>query len=225
MDWLHRIRRAPPQDTPPREPAGKRPAPVERSAPGIAALFAGLDPDRTYSVLDLGTAAESHLRLYGGFARQIRFADLLEKPSRGADWAGAVQGIPPNPHQPYDLVLAWNLLDRLSPEGRRLLIERLSRLTADGARLYVAVDASGAPEMRPLRFKLLGVDRVRQEAAGPLEAAQPQLLPAQVERLLAPFEVVRAFTLRLGLREYVAVKGGEEAYHPHLPRHPGGLGA
>ncbi len=130
-----------------------------------------------------------------------------------------MQGIPPNPHQPYDLVLAWNLLDRLSPEGKRLLIERLDTLTADGARLYVAVDASGSTETRPLRFKLLGVDRVRQEVAGPPEAAQAQLLPAQVERLLAPFEVVRAFTLRVGLREYVAVKGGEAAYHPHLARH------
>jgi len=221
VNWLDRIRRAPPQDTRLREPAGRTPPPVERSAPGIAALFAGLDPERTYAVLDLGTAAESHLRLYGRFARQIRFADLLERPSRGADWASAVQAIPPNPHQAYDLVLVWNLLDRLSPEGRRLLIERLDALTADGARLYVAVDASGASESRPLRYKLLGVDRVRQEAAGPIEAAQPQLLPAQVERLLAPFEVVRAFTLRLGLREYVAVKGGEEAYHPHLPRHAG----
>lgn len=189
---------------------------MERSAPGIAALFAGLDPDRTYAVLDLGTAAESHLRLYGTYARQIRFADLLERPLRSADWASAVQSIPPHPHQAYDLVLVWNLLDRLSPEARRLLVERLDALTADGARLYVAVDASGAAETRPLRFKLLGVDRVRQEVAGPIEPAQPQLLPAHVERLLAPFEVVQAFTLRPGIREYVAVKGGEAAYHPHL---------
>jgi hypothetical protein len=218
VDWLHRIRRAPPQDEQPREPDRRTSPPVERAAPGIAALFAGLDPSRTYSVLDLGAAAESHLRLYGTYARQIRFADLLERPSRGADWAGAVHGIPPNPHQPYDLVLAWNLLDRLGPETRHLLIERLDGLTAHGARLYAAVDASGASETRPLRFKLLGVDRVRQEVAGPPEAAPPQLLPAQVERLLAPFEVVRAFTLRLGLREYVAVKGGEAAYHPHLPK-------
>lgn len=189
---------------------------MERAAPGVAALFAGLDPNRTYSILDLGTAAESHLRLYGGYARQIRFADLVEKPARGANWANAVQSIPPNPHQPYDLVMGWNILDRLSPEGKHLLIERLDSLTADGARLYVSVDASGSRETRPMRFKLLGVDRVRQEAAGPIETAQAQLLPAQVERLLAPFEVVRAFTLRLGLREYVAVKGGEAAYHPHL---------
>jgi hypothetical protein len=32
------------------------------------------------------------------------------------------------------------------------------------------------------------------------------MLPAQVERTLAPFKVVRAFTLKGGLREYMAVR-------------------
>jgi hypothetical protein len=36
------------------------------------------------------------------------------------------------------------------------------------------------------------------------------LLPAQVEKLLEPFDVVRAFTLRTGMREYMAVKRSDE---------------
>jgi hypothetical protein len=32
----------------------------------------------------------------------------------------------------------------------------------------------------------------------------PELLPAEVERLVRPFSVTAAFTLRLGYREYVA---------------------
>jgi hypothetical protein len=36
--------------------------------------------------------------------------------------------------------------------------------------------------------------------------ARDPLLPAQVERLLAPFEVAHAFTLKSRLREYVVVR-------------------
>jgi hypothetical protein len=53
---------------------------------------------------------------------------------------------------------------------------------------------------------LAGLDRVSVQVVGPPEAAQPALLPAPVERLLRPFTIMHAFTLRSGLREYVAVK-------------------
>ena len=159
-------------------------------------------------MLDFGAATETSLRLYSGFARQIRFADLLTDPPHGEAWAAALRALPPNPDQPYDVVLAWNILDRLAPEERPPLVERLTQLTASGARIYVLVDASDEPSTQPVRFTLLDVDRVRQEAVGPPHPPQPQLLPADVERLLEPFRVVHGFTLRHGLREYVAIRGG-----------------
>lgn len=188
------------------EPEGAIPAPVERAAPGVGELFAGLRTDRRHAILDLGPAAGRNLRLYGRFARWIRIADLLTDPPHGDAWAAALEELPPLPQRPYDLVLAWNLLDRLCPEERPLLIQRLAELTAPGARLSVVVKASGEPTAHPLRFTLLGFDRVLQHAVGPPEPVQPQLLPAEVERILEPFEVLRAFTVRLGFREYLAVK-------------------
>jgi hypothetical protein len=204
VDWLRRIRRTPaPEET--------VQAPIERAAPGIAALFAELSEDGSHAVLDFGAAAETSLRLYSRFARRIRFADLLTDPPHGEAWAAALRALPPHPDQPYDLVLAWNLLDRLAPEERPPLVERLTQLTAPGARLYVVVDASGEPNTQPVRFTLLDVDRVCQQAVGPPHPPQPQLLPAEVERLLAPFQVMHGFTLKLGLREYVAVRGESSA--------------
>jgi hypothetical protein len=172
----------------------------------MAVLFHELESDAGQSVLDLGPAAENHLELYGRFARRIRFADLLTRPPQGTAWAEALDALPPDPIKPYGVVLAWDLLDRLWPEARPALVERLDELTGAGAHLYVLVNASGEHTVRPLRFTLLGPDRVRQEVTGPSVPAHDPLLPAQVERLLSPFEVVRAFTLRGGLREYVAMK-------------------
>jgi hypothetical protein len=172
------------------------------------ALFEGLSEDGRHVILDLGPAAGSHLRLYGRFAREVRFAGLLPRPPRGRALTEALAALPRRPDRPYDIVLAWNVLDLLSPEERELLIHEVAGLTASGARLYALVDASEEPTTRPFRFALEDLGHVRQEAAGPPESAPRKLLPAGVERLLAPFEVSRAFTLRSALREYVAVKRG-----------------
>ena len=210
MDWLGRIRRQSQAHAPvAAEPEETPRSFVERGAPGIEALFADQREDGSHAVLDLGASAETKLRLYSRYARRIRFADLVSDPPLGSAWADALALLRPHPEQLFDLVLAWNLLDRLPPEERPPLVRRLAQLTTPNARLYLLVDGSGAPTAPPLRFSLLELDRVRQEAIGPPAPTHPQLLPAEVERLLAPFEVVRAFTLRLGLREYVAIKGGK----------------
>ena len=188
----------------PGEAAG--PPEVERSAPGIAALFSDLREDGTHAVLDLGAATETNFELYSRFARRICFADLLGAPLRGEPWTEALRSLPDSSDRPYDLVLVWNLLDQIPPDARPTLVKRLAQLTNSGARLYVLVDASGEPTTQPLRFTIRGPDRVGQQVVGDPRPAGPELLPAELERLLRPFEVSHAFTLRLGYREYVAVR-------------------
>jgi hypothetical protein len=210
VGWLDRIRRGPAGVTDRQDEEQGPSPPVGRAAPGVAALFDGLQEDGSHSILDLGPAAESHLRIYSRYARQVRFADLITAPPEGEAWSAAIRDLPPHPHRPYNVVLAWNLLDRIWPEKRRSLIERLAELTAPAARLYAVLDASGAPTSQLHRFTLLDVDRLQEETVGPAERAHSPLLPAQVEKLLEPFEVVRAFTLRTGMREYMAVKRSDE---------------
>ncbi|MEJ2205149.1 MAG: hypothetical protein P8170_13690 [Gemmatimonadota bacterium] len=157
-------------------------------------------------MLDLGNAVDSHVRLFGRFSRQVRFAGLLPDPPRGAAWTEALSALPPHPGRAYEVVLAWNVLDYLNAGERVLLVERLAELTSRGARVYVVVDASEKTMLPPLRHTLLDLDRLFQQTVGPPLPVPGGLLPAKVERLLMPFEVVHAFTLRAGLREYVAVR-------------------
>lgn len=204
MSWLRRDRSRAETELQGQKPMEEGARAVSRSAPGIAALFAGLREDRSHAVLDLGSASEGNLQLYGRFAGWIRFAELLTDPPHGEALARALEHLPPVRDRPYDLVLIWNLLDLLRPEERPLLIHHLIRLTGPGARFYLLVDASGQRVTQPLRFTLKQVDQVFQEAVAPPRPAQPQLLPAGVERLLHPLEIAHAFTLRRGWREYVA---------------------
>jgi hypothetical protein len=179
---------------------------VERSAPGIASLFSNLEEDGSHAVLDLGPASESSFRIYSRFARRIRFAGLLEAPQRGETWTEALRLFPDTVAGPFDLLLAWNVLDRVPPELRSPVVQLLARIAARGARLYVLVDASGESLCHPLRFTLPGLDRVSHQVLGEPYPAGSRLLPAEVKRVLEPFEVVQAFTLKDGFREYVAVR-------------------
>lgn len=204
MSWLRRMGRDPsPPGPPPEEPVQEH---VERASPGIAALLDGLSEDRSHAVLDLGPAADSSLRVYSRFARRIRFADLFDAAQSHDLWVDALNALPEQPERPYDLVFIWNLLDHVSPEERPRLVARLAALTAEDARLYVVVEGSGDGPSSPLRFSLVDVDRMRYEPGTAAPPPWPPLLPAEVDRLLAPFQVVRAFTSKVGLREYVAMR-------------------
>jgi hypothetical protein len=174
----------------------------------VDTLLEGSGADRSLSVLDLGSASEASFKFYTQFSRQIQFADILLDSSLAGGSSSSLDGLDLDRHPRFDLVLAWNILDRLGGDDRSVLVNRLAEITAPKARLYVLVDASGNPETYPLQFSILGPDRVSQRPVGPARPAGPELLPAEVERLLIPFRVVHAFTLRHGWREYVAVKGG-----------------
>lgn len=81
---------------------------------------------------------------------------------------------------------------------------RILEVTEPGAALFAIVDSTESVTRQPMRYRLVELGRVVLEPSGPPEPAGPPLLPRQVERLLAPFEVVTAVSLRAGFREYVA---------------------
>lgn len=182
---------------------------VERSSPGLAAFFDGVEPDRSHSVLDLGAASGAGLDVYARYARWVRFVDLLD--GTVPDSVLLAPGTyPANPQRPYDLVLAWDILDRLAPADRPGLIERLTAVTAPDARLFVVITGEDHPG-QIYRFGVLDSDRMWYEPAGVAAAIHPPILPAEVQRLLSPFHVVRAFSSVAGLREYYAIRREELA--------------
>ena len=176
---------------------------IERASPGIAALLDGVSEDRTHCVLDLAAGTSPALEVYRRFASWVRFAGILD--GRVCDTRELAHR-PGKPDPPYDLVLAWDVLDRVPPEERPFLVQQLTEASAPNARLYVLISAPDRAVFQPTRFTLLDVGLMRCEPLGPLSPAGECLLPAELERLLIPFQVVGGFTLRPAFREYVAVR-------------------
>jgi hypothetical protein len=207
VHWLRRLRGGAPQDERDLQPERDTgPPSLERSAPGIAALFENLSEDGTHAVLDLGPGSQSSFAVYSRFAQRIRFADLLTAPMRGETWAAALRSLHLAEGERYDLVFTWNLLDRLPPKERPSLVKILADLTEKGGRLFAVVDASADPTIQPLQFSIQEIDRISQQAIGEPYPSHHQLLPAEMARLLEPFSVAHAFTLQLGFREYLAIR-------------------
>lgn len=172
-------------------------------------MLDGVSADRSHAVLDLGSAADSSLTVYSRFARWVRFVDLLSATSTEAEIEEALQSVPENPQRPYDLVFAWDILDRVNAKVRPRLITRLAQITSPDARLYAIVHSASEAFRPPLRFALLDVDTICYEEAGKPLSAGPPILPAELEKVVEPFRVLRAFTTRVGLREYVGVRRGK----------------
>ena len=208
MGWLSRIRgstageaRAAEDEV--AESAGS----VVRASPGLAALFQGMHPDGRHSILDLGEGSNKQMEVLAPYARIIRFVGLVPGGDPATEQRMDPASLPVHPEYPYDIVLGWGALDGLIPPERVTLMERLTEITAPGARMYAWVTSGDAPRVRGVRSTILDTGRVAEEPVGPSRSAGSPLLPAHVERLLPPWVVSHAFSLRIGKREYVARKG------------------
>ncbi len=211
MRWPAPLQRVPASRRTVRVPGRSPPEPVERSSPGLAALFGALDPAIEQHVLDLGAASGANLAVYSCWASQVRFAALLSDQYWGAgqvDQSAAVADFATTLNSElttYTLIVAWDVLDYLPHEPRRALVAHLAASSAPEARLYAVVSESDTMPAEPGTFVLCGTDRIAQHSPPPVPRPSPRLRPAEVERTLHPFVVGRSFVLRNGTREYVAV--------------------
>ncbi len=203
MNWLRRIFGREESSSAP-ERKGE-PEPMEGPAPGVSEIFSSAPEDRNWSVLDLGPGNDHNLRTYNRCARRVRFSSFLQT-LEGEGWGAALSTIPAPPEPAFDLVFAWDVLDRLPAEVRPQLLARLLDVSSPRAHLHTVWWAPEEEVTYPLRFSLTEIDRIRSEQVGPPQRLRAPLLPTEVGRLLAPFRVKRSFTLRRGLREYVAVR-------------------
>jgi len=105
-----------------------------------------------------------------------------------------------------DVVLAWDVLDHLEQPAAQALVRRLAQLCRPGARMLAMVAISREQALAPIRFGIVGADRLEYRPGSLQPSKGAVLSPAAVELLLDGFETVHSVVLRHGLREVVAVR-------------------
>jgi hypothetical protein len=190
--------------------AGAADATVHAS-PGLAALLGGLAADGGGRILDLGPAVPANLAVYTRFATTVRFADLLRVAApAGGDAANRASltderlgSVLPDGEPPYDVVLAWDVLNYLTADTWRAIVARLTARCRPGARLFAMIATGRTVPAAPLRYEIVGDDHLAYRAADPATCASATVAPAEVEKRLAPFRVVHSVVLRHGVHEYL----------------------
>lgn len=187
---------------------------VERHTLALPYLFEALGRGGNHRVLDLGPAAGSNLETFAQLGCRLHVADLY----RGLAANGTAQGedsgrfreafaqlLPPAGGEPFDAVLAWDVLDYLGQRQRAVLMELLLPLCRPGALFFCMVSIRPMIPARPLSYRILAPDRLL--ATGDEEALRqgPKLHQPDILRSMPRFRVLKSFLLRHGVQEYLLV--------------------
>ena len=201
---------------------GERPAaPAVASAPAaeshrslaLATVLAELPEESSLSVLDLGPAVGANLEFLSSRYRcRLQFADLWGSApvhrfaDPEADPAALMAELLPLESPPFDLVLAWDLLNYLRREQIRALAEHLAPACRPGGRLFAMVLTGREIPRRPLTYEMRpGGELVYRGAGGPTRPG-PRYRPAEIDDLTPGFTVDRSYLLRHGVQEYLLIK-------------------
>ena len=215
MPW--RFRRESSQAAGPRrefaEPLEPQP-PLYRS-PTLKALVSRLSSEAAYHILDLGVASGANVEFFSRFSCRLQIADLpdalaSEKLQILADGATRLRrsgGLLPVDREPFDVVLAWDVLNYLTRDSSGCLAAHAGRpLPAGRADAGLHLDVEGDVRRRPWSSRSSMTRRFsfnrRRPPCGPARVSRRP----RSRRLMSGFAVVQSVVMRHGVQEYLLVR-------------------
>ncbi len=206
MSWLYSRRRAEAEPA----PAPPPPAPERHAAPGLLEALARLD-SRPRRILDLGPPLRANVARLARLTPRLAIADLRAELTDGLAPAAAVDQVftllpPGGAAEPYELVLAWDLLDHLGRETLPRFAALLAPRCAERCQLHALLATGKAMPALPRRFRILDDDTLEQETSSAEEVPAPRLQPGELDRLLPGFVVEKSRLLAYGAQEVVLAR-------------------
>jgi hypothetical protein len=183
--------------------------PLYRS-PSLGALVSHLTSAPAHHILDLGTAIGTNVEFFSRFSCRLQIVDLPGALATEelqhlltVDPAAAFRRVLPAADDPFDVVLAWDVLNYLSRDQFRALTAELGRRCRPGALMLAFISTAREMPGSPSVFKIVdGQTLLAQPQTGAVRPS-PRFPPAEVERLAAGFAVVQAVRMRHGIQEYL----------------------
>lgn len=171
-------------------------------------LLSGLVPGGAYRFLDLGPAVGSNIEYLSRFTLSVQVADLWGSLANGEprSWERALEALAPEAGSAgYHAVLAWDLLNYLSPDRLRQLAARLAETTRPGGLVFALVYYSREMPAEPLRFRIADRETLTYPAPGALRPA-PRYPQRTIQQAFADFETEKAYVLKTGQHELLLAR-------------------
>ncbi len=102
----------------------------------------------------------------------------------------------------YDLILAWDYLDYLSPENLRIVTAQLSNCSQKNTWIYFLMSQHGKISDRPATIDILSENHIRY-ASGPATREGARYPPKVLEGLLVGFRIKKLVLLKNGIQEHL----------------------
>jgi len=182
-------------------------------SPGFGLIANHLRTEQRQLVLDLGAAATPNIEFLAQLQCKVyvenlaSMLDALNTP-RAEDEShniptAAEQILSDAGDVCFDVVLAWDLLNYLTPAALGTLVARLRGFSKHGTLLFALMYNSKQIPRTPVIFKVLAEDRLHYGLNGSVLRPQSPYSMSNLKKKMAGFVVERTYLLQNNIQEYV----------------------
>ncbi|MGB6364333.1 MAG: hypothetical protein WBG64_16830 [Thermoanaerobaculia bacterium] len=207
-----------PEQKPIQEPKRFNPSdPGTTESPSLALkyLLGHLDETRWSKILDLGPAVGANVEFFTQYSCKLFIADLFQAFSPGRSSLGLgggalsrrlQQDLPSRDQAPFDIILAWDLLNYLEPEEMETAGRHLAALCNPKGLLFALLSNHHQLPDRPISFGIVDIDTLAYDNRSTATRPSPHYREPDLKRHLPAFVVETSFLLRNGMQEYVLAR-------------------
>lgn len=156
-------------------------------------------------ILDLGPASGSNIAYFARWRSRLFVEDLRDALAAPHGTAGALRALlcAADPSLPFDLILAWDLLNYLDIAAVEGLARRLGAFCRPGSLLFALIGTRREMPARPLRLAIADTATLLYEAETGALRPCPRYREPDLLRALPGFDVEASYLLRNGMQEYL----------------------
>lgn len=183
---------------------------------GFKALIDALDPERSYSILDLGSAIGPNIEFLTQISSRIRVGDLYAT-LKELKFFERVDDEPPDPavieralslagHESFDIVLSWDLVNYLTTDEFRSLIRCLEPHCAAGSFFFAIGSTLKEMPASPMTFRIQDSETLIYCTESSDTRPCPRYAPRDLGLIMGGFRRHSSYMLRNGMQEYLFVR-------------------
>ncbi|MEM1247053.1 MAG: methyltransferase domain-containing protein [Acidobacteriota bacterium] len=181
------------------------PSTAEQRTLALGAALEALAERDAPRILDFGSARGENVSFFSSLGAQMEILDLYARLNERHFESQAIRDVVGTLDRgagPYDLILAWDVLDYLDRAQMEELFANLESLRSEGTRLLAFLSYSKEMPMHPRGFRIESRERLTFDPPASQRPC-PRYQEANVLKVVPNLDVEASFLMRHGAREYV----------------------
>jgi hypothetical protein len=185
---------------------------AEHTSLALKAIMESLEDEQQYGILDLGPAVGVNVDFFSELSSQLFVADLLRTleskhpapAEEELDWDNVFEELLPYQEGTrFDLVLAWDVLNYLTPPQIQAAARRIGSFCAADALLYAMISTRKEIPAHSRSYHIVSSEKLVYKTSGRALRPCPLYKEPYLVRFMPQFRVKSTYILRNGIQEYL----------------------